>query len=83
MSGRQKTYKVELTETELKQLQQVVASRKSSQSEAQRAKVVLESAQQPEWTDAQVASSKGYSSALVRKWRFPLVSNPQFERGGS
>lgn len=34
MSGRQKTYKIELTETESRQLQQLVASRKSPQSEA-------------------------------------------------
>ena len=37
MSGRQKTYLVERKEIEFKQLQQVVASRKSSQSEAKRA----------------------------------------------
>lgn len=69
MSGRQKTYKIELTETESKQLQQVVASRKSPQSEAKRARVVLQSAEHLDWTDAQVASSIGCSPALVRKWR--------------
>lgn len=69
MSGRQKTYRVELTETESKQLQQLVASRKSPQSEAQRAKVVLKSAEHPDWTDSQVAQAIGCSPALVRKWR--------------
>lgn len=69
MSGRQKTYRVELTETESRQLQQVVASRKSSQSEAQRAKVVILSAEKSDWTDAQIAKALGCSSALVRKWR--------------
>ncbi len=44
MSGRHKTYKVELTETESRQLQQLVAARKSSQSIALRAKVILKSA---------------------------------------
>lgn len=69
MSGRQKTYRVELTEDEFRQFQQLVTARKSSQSEAKRAKILLKSAQQPDWTDAQLAESIGCSSALVRKWR--------------
>ena len=69
MSGRHKTYKVELTETESRQLQQLVAARKSSQSIALRAKVILKSAEHPNWTDVQVAESVGCSAALVRKWR--------------
>lgn len=69
MGGRQKTYRVELTETESKQLQQLVAARKSFQSEAKRAKIVLTSAQHPDWTDAQVGQAIGCSPALVRKWR--------------
>lgn len=69
MSGRQKTYRVELTQTESEQLQQVVAARKSGQSEAKRAKVVLKSAEHPDWTDAQIAQAISCSPALVRKWR--------------
>lgn len=69
MSGRQKTYQTELTETESQQLQQLVAARKSSQAEAKRAKIVLTSAQYPDWTDAQVSQAIGCSPALVRKWR--------------
>lgn len=69
MSGRQKTYRVELTETESRQLQELVAARKSSQSEARRAKIVLTSVQHPDWTDAQVSQAIGCSPALVRKWR--------------
>ena len=83
MSGRHKTYKVELTETESKQLRQVVAARKSSQSEAKRAKVILQSAEHPEWTDAQVASSIGCSPAMGAEVAETLVSKPQFERGSS
>lgn len=69
MIGRHKAYKIELTEAESQQLQQVVASRKSAQSEAKRAKVVLSSAEHPDWTDAQVAKASVCSPALVRKWR--------------
>ena len=36
---------------------------------AKRAKIILTSAENPDWTDAQVAQSIGCSSALVRKWR--------------
>lgn len=41
MIGRHKTYRVELTQAESKQLQQIVAARKSCQSEAKRAKIIL------------------------------------------
>jgi hypothetical protein len=44
MIGRHKTYTVELAEAESRQLQQIVAARKSCQSEAKRAKVILLSA---------------------------------------
>ncbi len=69
MNGRHKIYKVELTQTELKQLQQFVTARKSAQSVVKRAKILLKSVEQPDWTDAQVAESIGCSPALVRKWR--------------
>ena len=59
----------ELTETEQRQLEQVISDRKSSQSEVKRAKVVLTSGQYPGWTDAQVSEAIGCSPALVRKWR--------------
>lgn len=80
MSGRHKTYRVELTETESKQLQQLVAARKSPQSVAKRAKVLLNSAKHPDWTDTQVAESVGCSPALVRSLAQTLVYYPQFER---
>lgn len=69
MSGRHKTYSVELTQTEARQLQQLVDARKSPQSIAKRAKVILKGAEYPDWTDAQVAESVGCFAALVRKWR--------------
>lgn len=69
MIGRQKTYGVQLTQDEKKLLQQQVIARKTGQSKAKRAKIILTSAENPDWTDAQVAQNIGCSSALVRKWR--------------
>lgn len=66
MRGRQKTYKVELTDIESKQLQQLVAARKSPQSKAKRALLILTSAEHPDWADAQLAEAIGCSPALVR-----------------
>ena len=69
MRGRKKTYEIELNETEVAQLRRVVASRKSSQSEVRRAKVVLTCWEHPDWTDEQVASAVSCSAGMVRKWR--------------
>ena len=69
MIGRQKTYRVQVTEDEKKLLQQQAIARKTGQSKAKRAKIILTSVKNPAWTDAQVAQTVGCSPALVRKWR--------------
>ena len=69
MAGRKKRYKVELNADEQAQMARVVASRKSAQSEAQRARVVLACAAHADWSDERVADQVGCSSAMVRKWR--------------
>lgn len=69
MIGRQKTYGVQLTEDEKKLLQQQALARKTGQSKARRAKIILTTAENSEWTDAQVAQTVDCSPALVRKWR--------------
>lgn len=69
MIGRQKTYRVQLTEDEKKLLQQQVVARKTEQSKAKRAKIILKADENPDWTDAQIAGNIGCSPALVRKWR--------------
>lgn len=69
MAGRKKTYQVELTVDERERLERIVASRKSAQSEAQRARVVLACAVHPDWRDGCVAEQAGCSSGMVRKWR--------------
>jgi transposase len=69
MIGRQKTYTVQLAEDEKKLLHQQAIARKTGQSKVKRAKIILTSAEHPDWTDAQIAANIGCSSALVRKWR--------------
>ena len=69
MIGRQKTYSVQLTEEEKKLLQQLGLARKTGQSKARRAKVIIKVDENPDWTDAQIAGEIGCSSGLVRKWR--------------
>ncbi|MBP5975522.1 helix-turn-helix domain-containing protein [Brasilonema sp. CT11] len=69
MIGRQKTYRVRLTEDEKKLLHQQAIARKTGQSKVKRAKIILTSAEHPDWTDAQIAGNIGCSPALVRKWR--------------
>ena len=69
MAGRKKSYQVEVDEKQRKYLEGVVAARKSSQSEVQRAKLVLSCAEHPDWSDAQVATEIGCSEGQVRKWR--------------
>ncbi|MHC5848348.1 IS630 family transposase [Nostoc sp.] len=69
MAGRQKTYSVQLTEDEKKLLQQQANARKTGQSKVKRAKIILTTAENLDWTDAQIAQNIGCSQALVRKWR--------------
>ena len=69
MAGRQKTYSVQLTEEEKKLLQQQALARKTGQSKARRAKILIKVDENPAWTDAQIAEEIGCSSGLVRKWR--------------
>jgi transposase len=69
MAGRKKTYQVTVDERQRQELHQVVASRKSAQSLVQRARIVLLCAQQPAWSDRQVATEVGCSAGQVRKWR--------------
>ncbi len=69
MAGRKKTYRVELQASEREALTRVVASRKSPQSEAQRARVVLCCGEHPDWSDERVAGEQSCSPGMVRKWR--------------
>lgn len=75
MAGRQKTYSVQLTEDEKKLLQQQANARKTGQSEVKRAKIILTTAENSDWTDAQIAGNIGCSQALVRKF-FKFVYQP-------
>jgi transposase len=69
MAGRKKSYQVAVDGRQRQELQEVVASRKSAQSLVQRARIVLLCAEQPTWSDRQVAAAVRCSAGQVRKWR--------------
>lgn len=69
MAGRRRTYPVEFDKQQQRTLERTVAARKSTQSEVQRAKILLTCAQHPDWSDDRVAAHIGCSAGLVRKWR--------------
>lgn len=69
MAGRKQTYQVRLEGEERERLERVVASRKSSQSEAQRARILLTCDAHGDWSDERVAQAVGCAPGTVRKWR--------------
>ena len=69
MTGRKKTYQVKVDEKQQKFLKEVIARRKSSQAQVQRARIILSCAEQPDRSDNQVARQVGCSAGQVRKWR--------------
>jgi hypothetical protein len=69
MAGRKQTYPVRLACEEQERLERVIASRKSSQSEAQRARILLVCDEHGEWSDERVAREIGCAAGTVRKWR--------------
>lgn len=69
MAGRKKSYRVELNEKQREFLKGVVAGRKNSVAEVQRAKIILTCADHPDWSDKRVAAEVGCSEGQVRKWR--------------
>ena len=69
MPGRQKSYVIDLADSEAAQVRRVASSRKSPHSQVRRAQIVLTCWQQPTWTDEQVAQHVHGSAGAVRKWR--------------
>ena len=69
MAGRKKSYQVEVDEKQRKYLNEVVAARKSSNAEVQRAEIVLTCVEHPDWSDTHTATEVGCSEGQVRKWR--------------
>jgi hypothetical protein len=69
MAGRKKIYTIELKPEQHQQLRNLVAARKSKQSEVRRAQIVLTCDTHPAWSDRQVAETVGCDDETVRKWR--------------
>jgi transposase len=69
MRGPKPKYTIELTSEEEQELRRLVNSRKASQGEALRARIVLVAYDQPEWSNQQIARQAGCTDWTVRKWR--------------
>jgi len=50
-------------------LRQLVNSRKASQGQARRARIILSAHEHPEWSNQQIARTVGCSDRAVRTWR--------------
>jgi len=69
MRGPKPAYRIELTDNQGIELQRLIRAHTSAQTQVVRAKIVLTAAQQPSWTNQQIADDVGTSDRMVRKWR--------------
>jgi len=69
MRGPKPTYPIELTNDQAADLRRLIRAHTSAQTQVVRAKIVLTAAEQPTWTNQQIAEQVGTSDRMVRKWR--------------
>ena len=69
MRGSKPTYPIELTNDQAADLRRLIRAHTSAQTQVMRAKIVLTSAEQPSWSNQQIADQVGTSDRMVRKWR--------------
>lgn len=79
MPGPKPKYPIELAETEIAALRQLVAARKTPQGQALRAKIVLAAHEHPEWTNQDIARQVGCTDRTVRTWRHRWVATQRLE----
>ena len=69
MRGPKPAHPIELTDNQALELQRLIRAHTSAQTHVVRAKIVLTTAEQPSWTNQQIAEQVGTSDRMVRKWR--------------
>ncbi len=69
MRGPKPSYPIQLTESELSTLRQLIKGRNSPQVKVMRARIVLAAHEHPEWSNQQIAAHVGCTDRAVRKWR--------------
>jgi transposase len=69
MRGPKPAYPIDLTDDEAADLRRLLRAHTSAQTLVVRAKIVVTAAEQPSWTNQQIADHVGTSDRMVRKWR--------------
>jgi transposase len=69
MRGPKPAYPIELTDNQAGDLRRLIRTHTSAQTHLVRAKIVVTAADQPTWTNQQIADQVGTSDRMVRKWR--------------
>ena len=78
MRGPKPAYPIELTNDQAADLLRLIRAHTSAQIHVVRAKIVLTAAEQPSWTNQQIAEQVGTSDRMVRKWRRSRAKSPRF-----
>jgi hypothetical protein len=69
MRGPKPKYTIQLTTEEEQMLRRLVNSRKASQGQVRRARIVLAAHDHPEWSNQQIAQDVGCPDRMIRFWR--------------
>jgi hypothetical protein len=67
--GPNPSHPITLTPDETATLRRLIRAHRTPQSVVMRAEIVLTAAEQPTWTNPQIAAASGTSARIVRKWR--------------
>lgn len=69
MRGPKPAYPIDLTDAEAADLRRLIRAHTTAQTLVVRAKIVVTAAEQPAWSNQQIADRVGTSDRMVRKWR--------------
>ena len=79
MPGPKPENPIVLTVEEEQAFRRLVASRKTPQGQALRARILLTAHEHPDWNNHQIARTLGCSHRTVRKWRRRWVERKSIE----
>jgi FixJ family two-component response regulator len=77
MRGPKPSYPITLTETETRELEQLVRAHRTPQALALRARIILRACAHPEQSNQQLAAALGTTDRTVRNWRGRWVRTHQ------
>jgi transposase-like protein len=76
MRGPKPHYPITLTDDTAAHLRQLMRAHSTPQAQVLRARIVLTSYEQPDWSNDRIAQTLGTSERMVRKWRRRWVETP-------